>query len=93
MAAQQLRPHDPAGGEEPRLSYWQREGGRPGEIDFLAEVEGSIIPIELKAGFMHDKALPLAVRCDANPPLRMTGGRKKFTVPGKAARPAPGGLP
>jgi predicted AAA+ superfamily ATPase len=81
MAAQQLRLLDPGGAEESGLYYWQREGGRPGEIDYLAEVGGNIIPIELKSGaagsmkslhqFMHDKGLPLAVRCDANPPSDM----------------------
>jgi hypothetical protein len=78
MAAQQLRHLDAGGAEEPGLFYWQREGGRPGEIDFLDAVGGRIIPIELKSGaagsmkslhqFMHDKGLHLAVRCDANPP-------------------------
>lgn len=78
MAAQQLRGLDSGGAEEPQLYYWQREGGRPGEIDFLAGVGGRIIPIELKSGaagsmkslhqFMHDKGLSRAVRCDANPP-------------------------
>jgi predicted AAA+ superfamily ATPase len=78
MAAQQLRLLDPGGTAEPELHYWQREGGRPGEIAYLAEAGGRIIPIELKAGtagsmkslhqFMHDKSLSLAVRCDANPP-------------------------
>jgi predicted AAA+ superfamily ATPase len=81
MTAQQLRLLDPAGTEEPELHYWQREGGRPGEIDYLAAVAGRIIPIELKSGaagsmkslhqFMHDKKLSLAVRCDANPPSDM----------------------
>ncbi len=78
MAAQQLRLFDPSGTESPELFYWQREGGRPGEIDFLATCHGRIVPIELKSGaagsmkslhqFMHDKGLNLAVRCDVNPP-------------------------
>jgi predicted AAA+ superfamily ATPase len=81
MAAQQLRGLDPGGAEEPELFYWQREGGRPGEIDYLTGIGGRIIPIELKSGaagsmkslhqFMHDKGLSLAVRCDANPPSEM----------------------
>lgn len=64
--------------EEPRLHYWQRGGGRPGEIDFLLQVEGRVVPVEAKSGeagsmkslhqFMHDKRLDVAVRCDANPP-------------------------
>jgi predicted AAA+ superfamily ATPase len=61
-----------------RLYYWQREGGRAGEIDYVAALGAHIVPIELKSGtagamkslhqFMFDKRLPLAVRFDANPP-------------------------
>ena len=64
--------------EEPQLYYWQREGGRPGKIDFLAQHQDRIVPVELKSGaagsmkslhqFMYDKHLALAVRFDANPP-------------------------
>ena len=81
LAGQQLRLIDDGVGDGPELFYWQREGGRPGEIDYLAQVQGRIVPIELKAGaagamkslhqFMHDKELKLAVRCDANPPSTM----------------------
>jgi len=72
---------DPTG-DGPRLFYWQREGGRPGEIDFLIQAGGRIVPIELKAGvsgamkslhqFMFDKQLRLAVRIDENPPSLAT---------------------
>ncbi len=65
----------PVGGE---LFYWQRHGGRPGEIDFIVQCSGRVVPVEVKAGaagsmkslhqFMHDKGLDLALRCDANPP-------------------------
>lgn len=65
-------------GDGPRLFYWQREGGRPGEIDFLVQIGGRIVPIELKAGaagamkslhqFMFDKKLRFAIRIDDNPP-------------------------
>lgn len=78
LAAQQLRLLDAGAGDGPELFYWQREGGRPGEIDYLTQLDGRILPIELKAGaagsmkslhqFMFDKRLDLAVRCDANPP-------------------------
>jgi predicted AAA+ superfamily ATPase len=78
LAGQQLRLLDDGVGDGPELYYWQREGGRPGEIDYLVQVEGRIVPIELKAGaagamkslhqFVHDKRLDLAVRCDTNPP-------------------------
>lgn len=64
--------------EEPRLFYWQRSGGRQGELDFIWQHGPHIIPIEVKAGcagsmkslhaFMHAKQLPLAVRLDTNPP-------------------------
>jgi uncharacterized protein len=68
---------DPTG-DGPRLFYWQREGGRPGEIDYLIQAGGHIIPIEIKSGasgamkslhqFMFDKDLELAIRIDENPP-------------------------
>ena len=68
-------------GDGPRLFYWQREGGRPGEIDFLIQAGGRIVPVELKAGaagamkslhqFMFDKKLGFAIRIDENPPSLM----------------------
>jgi len=77
VVGQQLRSLFPPW-EEPRLYYWQRGGGRPGEIDFVTQVDARIVPVEVKAGaagalkslhqFMHDKRLDIAVRCDANPP-------------------------
>jgi Holliday junction resolvase-like predicted endonuclease len=64
--------------EEPRLFYWQRTEGRQGEIDYIVQQGGQIVPVEVKAGatgsmkslhaFMHAKKLPLAVRFDTNPP-------------------------
>ena len=81
LAGQQLRSLSPSRGDEPILHYWQRSGGRPGEIDFLVEINQVIVPVELKAGksgsmkslqqFMYDKGLALAVRIDANPPSVM----------------------
>lgn len=81
LAAQQLRLTDPGAGDGPELYYWQREGGRPGEIDYIMQVHGGIIPIELKSGaagsmkslhqFMFERRLSLAVRVDANPPSVM----------------------
>jgi predicted AAA+ superfamily ATPase len=78
LAAQQVRLFDDGAGDGPGLFYWHREGGRPGEIDFLLQLHGRIVPLELKAGaagamkslhqFMFDKHLDLAVRCDSNPP-------------------------
>ena len=81
VAAQELRQLDGGAGDGAELFYWQREGGRPGEIDYLAQINGRIIPIELKAGsagsmkslhqFMFDKQFVLAVRCDTNSPSVM----------------------
>lgn len=81
LAAQQLRLRETGPGDGPDLYYWQREGNRSGEIDYVVQSHGHIVPIELKSGatgsmkslhqFMFDKGLDLAVRCDANPPSRM----------------------
>jgi predicted AAA+ superfamily ATPase len=81
LAAQQLRLRETGPGDGPDLYYWQREGGRAGEIDYLVQAHGRVVPIELKSGaagsmkslhqFMFDKGLDLAVRCDANPPSVM----------------------
>lgn len=64
--------------EDPRLFYWQRTGGRMGEIDYVMQHGSRIIPIEVKAGkagsmkslhaFMHSKQLRTAFRLDANAP-------------------------
>ena len=82
LLGQQLRLSDDAVGDGPELYYWQREGGRPGEIDYLVQRDAQIIPIELKAGaagamkslhqFMFDRSLPRAVRVDTNPPSTVT---------------------
>ena len=66
---------------KPTLFYWQRGAGRPGEIDYLIQMDDRIVPIEAKSGasgalkslhqFMHDKGLDVAVRTDANPPSRL----------------------
>lgn len=81
FAGQELRQGDTGAGDGPELFYWQRDGGRPGEIDYLLQTGGRIIPVELKSGatgamkslhqFMADKGLELAVRCDTNPPSLM----------------------
>jgi predicted AAA+ superfamily ATPase len=81
LAAQQLRLRETGPGDGPGLFYWQREGGRAGEIDYLIQAHGRIVPIELKSGaagsmkslhqFMFDKRLDLAVRSDTNPPNLM----------------------
>lgn len=63
---------------DPQLFYWQRTGGRQGEIDYILQHGNHIIPVEVKSGaagsmkslhqFMADKNLKMAVRLDANPP-------------------------
>jgi len=78
LAGQELRLLASDSGDEPTLYYWQRDGGRPGEIDYLLQIAARIIPVEVKAGaagamkslhqFMFDKQLDLAVRFDRNPP-------------------------
>jgi len=65
----------------PRLFYWHREGGRPGEIDYVIQLEGRVDPVEIKSGtagamkslhqFMADGGLEHAVRIDRNPPSVM----------------------
>jgi uncharacterized protein len=81
LAGQQLRLIDDGVADLPELYYWQREGGRSGEIDYLIQLQGRVLPLEIKAGaagamkslhqFMFDKQLGLALRCDANPPSEM----------------------
>jgi hypothetical protein len=78
VVGQQLRQQGPLGGDGPQLYYWQREGGRPGEIDYMLQLGGHIVPLELKSGaagsmkslhqFMFEKKLDYAVRFDRNPP-------------------------
>ena len=63
---------------DPQLFYWQRTGGRLGEIDYILQHGNAIVPVEVKSGaagrmkslhqFMAEKKLSLAVRFDANPP-------------------------
>jgi predicted AAA+ superfamily ATPase len=81
LAGQALRLAGDFTGDGPELFYWQREGGRPGEIDYLLQTGGRIVPVELKSGtagamkslhqFMFDKHLSLALRIDENPPSLM----------------------
>jgi len=63
---------------DPILFYWQRTGGRQGEIDYIIQHGNSVVPIEIKSGtagsmkslhqFMADKNLDLAVRFNSNLP-------------------------
>ncbi len=64
---------------DPQLFYWQRTGGRLGEIDYIIQHGSRIVPVEVKSGptgklkslhqFMAEKKLTLAVRCNLNLPV------------------------
>ena len=64
--------------EFPQLFYWQRTGGRQGEIDYVIQHGNRIVPVEVKSGsagsmkslhqFMADKRLNFAVRFNINQP-------------------------
>jgi uncharacterized protein len=63
---------------DPVLFYWQRTGGRQGEIDYIIQHGDCVVPVEIKSGtagsmkslhqFMADKNLDLAVRFNSNLP-------------------------
>ena len=63
---------------EPSLFYWQRTGGKQGEIDYLVQHGQQVVPFEVKSGsagsmkslhqFMSEKGLDFAVRCNTLPP-------------------------
>lgn len=63
---------------ELQLFYWQRTGGRLGEIDFIVQHGNCVVPVEVKSGsagamkslhyFMAEKDHDLAVRCNINQP-------------------------
>jgi len=60
----------------PHLFYWQRTGGRLGEIDYIIQHGNRVVPVEVKSGsagsmkslhqFMAEKRLDFAVRCNTN---------------------------
>jgi predicted AAA+ superfamily ATPase len=74
---------------DPQLFYWQRTGGRLGEIDYVLQHGNTIIPVEVKSGatgamkslhqFMAEKGLSLAVRVNAKP-LSLEKVRLKTTL-------------
>ncbi|MBC2743941.1 MAG: ATP-binding protein [Desulfosarcina sp.] len=63
---------------DPQLFYWQRTGGRLGEIDYIIQHGSRVVPVEVKSGpagkmkslhqFMAEKKLDLAIRCNLNLP-------------------------
>ena len=65
------------------LTYWLREGrSNNAEVDYVCELGGHIVPIEVKAGrtgtlkslhqFVAEKQVPFAVRFDADAPALHT---------------------
>jgi predicted AAA+ superfamily ATPase len=64
--------------ESPQLFYWQRTGGRLGELDYVIQHGSRVIPVEVKSGpagsmkslhqFMAEKRLNFAVRFNINQP-------------------------
>jgi len=64
---------------DPQLFYWQRTGGRLGDIDYIVQHGNRVVPVEIKSGasgsmkslhqFMAEKRLNFAVRCNTNLPL------------------------
>lgn len=64
---------------DPQLFYWQRTGGRQGEIDYIIQHGNHVVPLEVKSGkagsmkslhhFMAQKGCDFAVRCNINQPL------------------------
>ena len=78
LAAQQLRTATSTPTMIGQVHHWRREGASSAEIDYLVEVDSRIVPVEIKSGaagamkslhqFMYEKALPVAVRLDRNPP-------------------------
>ena len=77
FVGQQLRALQSPATEAP-LFYWQRIGGRQGEIDYLMQHGNRVVPLEVKSGpagsmkslhqFMAEKGLTFAVRCNFNCP-------------------------
>lgn len=66
-------------GRKPELHYWLREGkSGNAEVDFLVQVEGKVVPVEVKSGaagsmrslhqFMALRGANIAVRFDLTPP-------------------------
>ena len=80
---------------EPRLFFWKRdEEGSNAEIDYIIQHQGSVIPIEVKAGatgklrslhyFMALRKFPRAVRINSDIPSLST-----ITVKDKKMRNSP----
>jgi len=68
--------------EKPEIFYWLREGrAANAEIDFIIQLGGSMVPVEVKAGatgslkslhrFVYEKKLKFAIRFDMTPPSLM----------------------
>jgi predicted AAA+ superfamily ATPase len=63
---------------DPQLFYWQRTGGRLGELDYILQHGSRVVPVEVKSGkagtmkslhhFMVEKDHGFAVRCNVDQP-------------------------
>ena len=63
---------------DPQLFYWQRTGGRLGELDYILQHGSRVVPVEVKSGkagtmkslhhFMAEKGHGFAVRCNIDQP-------------------------
>ena len=82
------------------LTYWLREGrSKNAEVDYVCEIGGYIVPIEVKAGrtgslkslhqFVAEKRVPFAVRFDADPPAlhRVEADVRRGHVPERVRYP------
>lgn len=97
FAAQHLALLPANEGGSPTLHYWLREGkSGNGEVDFLTEIQGKIIPIEIKSGaagslrslhlFCHLKNIQEAIRLDLNLPSCQELNVPLNSEPNKRAR-------
>lgn len=80
QAVGQLLRLTPPSDSDPALWYWVREQrGASAEIDYITDLGGGILPVEVKAGaggalrslhlFMATRRLPWAVRFNSAPPI------------------------
>ena len=86
------------------LTYWLREGrSNNAEVDYVCEIGGRIVPIEVKAGrtgtlkslhqFVAEKQVPFAVRFDTDLPALHHGRSGSAPPPGLRKSPLPAAVP
>lgn len=64
--------------DDERLFFWEKGGSRGAQVDYLLQIDGAVVPVEVKSGasgsmkslhsFMAAKGLGRAVRLDTNAP-------------------------